>query len=58
MGQSAIPVCPYCKLQMKFALPQGGKGLRVYRCLDCEDTDPLEPPDVKGWLEGELRPPK
>jgi hypothetical protein len=40
------------------ALPPGGKGKRSFRCLDCDDPDPLKTDVVTGWLKGELQPPK
>jgi hypothetical protein len=38
---------------MVLALPPGG-GWRTFRCLDCDDPDPLKSEIAKGWLHGEL----
>lgn len=58
MARAEIPICPHCNAQMKLALPPGGKGARVYRCLECDDTDPMEIAETKGWLQSRLQPPK
>jgi len=39
-------------------LPPGGEGGRTFQCLDCERPDPLKTEQAKGWLMGELRPPR
>jgi hypothetical protein len=36
----------------------GGKGRRTFQCLDCDRPDPLKTEQAKGWLKGELHPPK
>lgn len=46
--------CPTCGKPMVMALPPGGKGPRVLRCLDC---DPLNDERTERWLAGELKPP-
>ena len=43
--------CPTCGKPMTMALPPGGKGLRVLRCIEC---DPLGDEKTMGWMEGEL----
>jgi hypothetical protein len=53
MGQSATKPCPVCNKPMVFALAPGGDR-RVFRCLDCDQADPLESEIAKGWLHGEL----
>jgi hypothetical protein len=53
MEQNAVKHCPICNKPMVLALPPGG-GQRTFRCLDCDDPDPLESEIAKGWLHGEL----
>jgi hypothetical protein len=43
--------CPTCGKQMTMALPPGGKGPRILRCVEC---DPLREEKVKGWLAGDV----
>ena len=31
-------------------MPQTGVGPRLYRCIECEEPDPLLLPDVRRWL--------
>lgn len=47
--------CPRCGEPMVFALPPGGKGMRVLQCLVCDRPDPIE--QASGWLKGELGKP-
>lgn len=46
--------CPICGKPMVMALPPGGNGPRVLRCIEC---DPLADEKTKGWLRSGLRPP-
>jgi hypothetical protein len=39
---------------MKFMLVKTGG--RKFRCIDCDDGDPLRSPDIAKLLSGELRP--
>jgi hypothetical protein len=39
---------------MTMALPPGGTGLRSLQCMDCDRPDPLQSPDVTGWIKGLL----
>lgn len=48
------PTCPKCGKPMTMALPPGGKGLRSLQCMDCDRPDPLQSPDVTGWIKGLL----
>jgi len=43
---------------MILARPPGGDGPRIFRCLECDDPDPLKNDKVTGWLNSELQPPK
>jgi hypothetical protein len=36
------------------ALPPGGKGSRVFQCLECDRRDPIKTDQAIGWLKGEL----
>jgi len=33
-------------------------GGRKFRCIKCDDIDPMQVPDFQAWTKGELRPPK
>jgi hypothetical protein len=46
--------CPICGKPMVMALPPGGKGARILRCVEC---DPLGDEKIRGWLQSGLRPP-
>jgi hypothetical protein len=46
--------CPLCGKPMVMALPPGGKGPRVLRCLEC---DPLRNEKIKAWANSPLVPP-
>jgi hypothetical protein len=37
------------------ALLPGGKGQRMFRCLECDGVDPLKTDRATGWLNGELQ---
>jgi hypothetical protein len=43
---------------MVLVLPVDGKGPGAFRCLECDQIDPLKLPSITAWLVGELRPPK
>jgi hypothetical protein len=58
MGQAERPTCPDCGAFLILMLPPGGEGGRTFQCLDCERPDPLKTEQAKGWLMGELRPPR
>jgi hypothetical protein len=45
--------CPRCGKRLKFALSKAAPG-RSYQCLDCDGGDPLQSPEVQGWLNSEL----
>jgi hypothetical protein len=55
MGQ-AIPDsrCSHC------GSPMPGDRIRLdrFECAKCDRVDPLKSDRAKGWLQGELRPPK
>jgi hypothetical protein len=52
MDHAAMKHCPICNRPMILALPSDGR--RTFRCLDCDDPDPLKSEIAKGWLHGEL----
>jgi hypothetical protein len=54
---SIAPGCPKCHQAMKLMLVKG-KHERELRCIDCDLPDPLQNPEVHGWLKGELSPEK
>jgi hypothetical protein len=56
MPSSGSAICPKCNRPMTSALPPSGKGPRVLRCLECDGIDPMQSPDILGWVES-LRPP-
>jgi hypothetical protein len=58
MGQAHRPICPECGAPLVLALPPDGTGKRVFRCVDCDKTDPLKTDKVIAWLNSELRPPE
>jgi hypothetical protein len=58
MGQAERPTCPGCGAFLILALPPGGKGPRTFQYLDCDRPDPLKTDYARGWLMGELQPPK
>ena len=58
MGQAERPTCPNCEAHLTLALPPGGDGPRIFRCLECDGPDPLKNDKVTGWLKSELQPPK
>jgi hypothetical protein len=31
---------------------------RKFRCITCDGVDPMQVPGVRGWIKGDLRPPK
>ena len=33
-------------------------GGRKFRCIKCDDIDPMQVPDFQAWTKSELRPPK
>jgi len=33
-------------------------GGRKFRCIRCDDVDPMQVPDFQAWAKSELRPPK
>jgi|tagenome__1003787_1003787.scaffolds.fasta_scaffold20900813_5 hypothetical protein len=53
---SSPPNCPKCKNPKRSMIAKSGG--RRFRCDDCDLGDPLNCPDVKKLLNGELRPPK
>jgi hypothetical protein len=58
MGQAERPTCPDCGAYLILALPPGGKGQRTFVCFECDRPDPLKADTARGWLKGELHPPK
>ena len=58
MGKVERPTCPNCGAHLILALPPGGDGARLFRCLECDGPDPLKNEKVTGWLKSELQPPK
>jgi hypothetical protein len=59
MGQSySSGRCEHCGGVMMLVIPVDGKGPGALRCLECDQSDPLELPWITAWLVGELRPPK
>jgi hypothetical protein len=59
MGQSySYGRCEHCGGLMVLVMPVDRKGPGALRCLECDQIDPLELPLIRGWLVGELRPPK
>jgi hypothetical protein len=59
MGQSnSAGRCEHCGGFMMLVLPVDGKGPGAFRCLECDQIDPLKLPSIAAWLVGELRPPK
>ena len=59
MGQSnSSGRCEHGGGFMVLVLPVDGKGPGAFRCLECDQIDPLKLPSITAWLVGELRPPK
>jgi hypothetical protein len=59
MGQSNSSArCEHCGGVMVLMLPVDGKGPGAFRCLECDQIDPLKLPSIAAWLAGELRPPR
>jgi hypothetical protein len=59
MGQSySSGRCERCGSLMVLVMPVDGKGPGAFRCLECDQIDPLKLPLIAAWLVGELRPPK
>jgi hypothetical protein len=59
MGKSNLDRrCEHCGGLMVLVLPVDGKGPGAFRCLECDQIDPLKLPSITAWLVGELRPPK
>jgi hypothetical protein len=58
MGQAERPTCPGCGAFLILALPSGGKGQRKFQCFECDGPDSLKTDQARGWLNGELQPPK
>jgi hypothetical protein len=59
MGQSNSSArCEHCGGFMVLVLPVDGKGPGAFRCLECDQIDPLKLPSIAAWLAGELRPPR
>jgi len=54
-GNPPPPTCSQCNKPMRFMLVRMGG--RRFRCIDCDGPDPLQLPEVKKLLTGELRPP-
>ena len=48
--------CPRCGKRLKFVLSKVVSG-QTYKCLECDEIDPLKCQDVKGWLNSELARP-
>jgi anaerobic ribonucleoside-triphosphate reductase len=46
--------CPNCG----FTMPGDRNRLGRFECAKCDRLDPLKSERAKGWLQGELRPPK
>jgi hypothetical protein len=59
MGQSySSGRCEHCGGLMVLVLPVDGKRPGWFRCLECDQIDPLKLPSITAWFVGELRPPK
>jgi hypothetical protein len=44
---------------MLLLLRQGGRPPPVFRCLDCDDIDPLKSVQIRDWAKSEaLKPPR
>ncbi len=46
-------LCPKCGKRL---VPPGGKGPRMWWCIECDNPDPLKSALIKRWIEGSLRP--
>lgn len=51
-----LRACPICGKPTK-AIPSA-TGEVEYRCVSCDEIDPLESPVVRGWIESPLKPPE
>jgi hypothetical protein len=59
MGKSNLDGrCEHCGGLMVLVVSVDGKRPGAFRCLECDQIDPLELPSIAAWLVGELRPPK
>jgi hypothetical protein len=59
MGQSnSYARCEHCDGLMVLVPPVNGKGPGAFRCLKCDQIDPLKLPSIAAWLAGELRAPR
>ncbi len=54
--KSPRPICPKCGKPMHFVIVKTGG--RKFRCIKCDDIDPMQVPDFQAWANSELRPPK
>ena len=48
------PSCPKCKKPMHFLV--GKTGVRKFRCVNCDEVDPLRLADIQALIKSELRP--
>ena len=48
------PVCPKCGVSMHFVIVKTGG--RKFKCVKCDEIDPMQVPDIQGWTSS-LRPP-
>ena len=53
---SPRPICPKCGKAMHFVIVKTGG--RKFRCIKCDNIDPMQVPDFQAWAKSELRPPK
>jgi ssDNA-binding Zn-finger/Zn-ribbon topoisomerase 1 len=53
---SPRPICPKCGKPMHFVIIKTGG--RKFRCIKCDDIDPMQVPDFHAWTKSELLPPK
>jgi len=49
-------ICPKCGKPMHFVIIKTGG--RKFRCIKCDDIDPMQVPDFQAWTKSELLPPK
>jgi tRNA(Ile2) C34 agmatinyltransferase TiaS len=52
----APPACPKCGKPMHFIIVKSGG--RKFRCVRCDEVDPLRLADVQALTRSELYPPK